>query len=163
MIGVIDHHTHSYKLAKLALSISTSQDHSQSFDKNKWLSCHLLNTMDNQGLRRLVITSGSGSRDSLLVWLFTPDLRIASSASPTSKPERVTKILWKKAPVERQEALLDKASLSEGEIEMPLFELQALRDALEDSAALLPVKSRHFQDWNTALLPRFSTGDGLLG
>lgn len=159
MLGVLDLSTQSYKLAKLAISVSPSPDRTQSFDRQKWLSCHLLNCMDNQGLRRFIITSGNNSQDALEVWLFTPDLRIASSASATSKPARVAKILWKQATVERQEARLDAHSLSEGEIEMPLFELQALRRALEESAVLLPEKARRFQNWNTALLERFSIED----
>lgn len=159
MLGVLDLSTQSYKLAKLALSVSSSPGRTQTFDNQKWLSCHLLNCMDNQGLRRFIITSGNNSQDALMVWLFTPDLRIASSASATSKPARVAKILWKLAPIEKQEARLDAHSLSEGEIEMPLFELQALRRALQESAVLLPERARRFQEWDTALLERFCSED----
>lgn len=159
IVGVLDKPTQSYKLAKLSLSISPSQGQPQSFDKPKWLSCHLLNSMDNQGLRKFIVTSGDDSPNTLLVWLFTPDVRVSSSESLTPEPARVAKILWKQTPAERQQALLDTQSLSEGEMELPFFELQALQRALEDSAALLPEKARRFQDWNTALLHRFNSED----
>lgn len=155
-LGMADSATQSYRLAKLALSIASSAERKQSFDSTKWLSCHLLSCMDNQGLRRFIITSGPDSQDSLLVWLFTPDLRIASSASQKNTPLRVAKILWKLAPAQAHDTLIDKQSMSEGEIEMPAFELRALKYSLEESAVLLPPTARHFQDWHVALLERFT-------
>lgn len=154
-LGIADSATQSYRLAKLALSMAFSAERRQSFDSTKWLSCHLLSSMDNQGLRRFIITSGPDSQNSFLVWLFTPDLRIASSASPKDTPLRVAKILWKLAPAQAHDTLLDKQCMSEGEIEMPAFELKALKHSLEESAVLLPPTARHFQDWNVALLERF--------
>jgi len=41
--GILDVATSSYKLFKLALSISSKDDHRQTFNVTKWLSCHLLN------------------------------------------------------------------------------------------------------------------------
>jgi hypothetical protein len=160
ILGTVDAATSSYKLFKLALSISSNDDHRQSFATSKWLSCHLLTSMDNQGLRKFVVTSGRASTSPLLVWLFTPDLNIASSAAPHDTPLRVTKILWMPAPAHSQDARLDKQSMSEGEIEMPQFEFDALKQSLEQSAVLLPESARRFQDWNVALLERFSVNDG---
>jgi hypothetical protein len=159
ILGTFDAATSSYKLFKLALSISSNNDHIQSFDTVRWLSCHLLTSMDNQGLRKFVITSDQASNPPLLVWLFTPDLNIASSATPQGTPLRVTKILWMLAPIQPQDARLDKQSMSEGEIEMPQFEFDALKRSVEQSAVLLPESARHFQDWNVALLERFSVSD----
>lgn len=118
--------------------------------------------MDNQGLRRFIISSGPDPKDSLLVWLFTPDLRIASSASQKNTPLRVAKILWKLAPAQAHDTLLDKQSMSEGEIEMPAFELKALKYSLEESAVLLPPTARRFQDWHVALLERFTAEEETL-
>lgn len=161
-LGTLDSVTNSYKLAKLALSVSHGAERLQSFSATKWLSCHLLSAMDDQGLRRFIVTSKTGTHKALLLWLFTPDLGIASSASPANGPLRVTKVLWKQASAEAQEARLDAHSLSEGEIEMPGFELDALRQSLEDSAALLPEQARLFQDWKVALLERFTEEDDLV-
>jgi hypothetical protein len=159
ILGTLDVATSSYKLFKLALSTSSNNDHRQSFDTSKWLSCHLLTSMDNQGLRKFVVTSDQASNPPLLVWLFTPDLNIASSATPQDTPLRVTKILWMLAPVQPQDARLDKQSMSEGEIEMPQFEFDALKRSLEQSAVLLPESARRFQEWNVALLERFTASN----
>jgi hypothetical protein len=163
IIGALDATTSSYKLSKLALSIShKDDDKKQSFDATKWLSCHLLNSMDNQGLRKFVVTADPGSKPSLLIWLFAPDLNIASSATAHDTPLRVTKILWKSAPAQRQDTLLDKQSMTEGEIEVPGFEFEGLKCSLDQSAKLLPESARRFQDWNVALLERFVVGNGKL-
>ena len=160
--GILDVATSSYKLFKLALSISSKDDHRQTFNVTKWLSCHLLNSMDNQGLRKFVVTSSPASQPSLLIWLFAPDLNIASSAAVHDTPLRVTKILWKVAPAQRQDTLLDKQSMTEGEIEIPNFEFEALKNSLEQSAVLLPESAQRFQEWNVALLERFTASDGIL-
>jgi hypothetical protein len=163
-IGTLDVSTRRYKLFKLALSLSSKNDRRQTFNDNKWLSCHLLNSMDNQGLRKFVVTSNptSASQPSLLIWLFAPDLNIASSAAAHDTPLRVTKILWKSAPAQRQDTLLDKQSMTEGEIGVPGFEFEALKSSLEQSAVLLPESAQRFQDWNVALLERFVASDGNL-
>jgi hypothetical protein len=158
-LGTLDDATSSYKLFKLALSLSSTSNHKQSFDATKWLSCHLLISMDNQGLRKFVVSSNHPSKPPLLIWLFTPDLNIASSAASHDTPLRMTKILWMPAPIQPQDARLDKQSMSEGEIEMPDFEFDALKRSLEQSAVLLPESARRFQDWNVALLERFAVGD----
>jgi hypothetical protein len=159
-LGTLDAATSSYKLFKLALSLSSTSNHIQSFNTAKWLSCHLLTSMDNQGLRKFVVSSNSASQPPLLIWLFTPDLNIASSAASHDTPLRVTKILWKPASAQRQDTRLDKQSMSEGEIEMQDFEFEALKRSLEQSAGLLPESARRFQDWDVALLERFAVGDG---
>lgn len=161
-VGIMDVATGSYKLSKLALSLSSKNDHRQTFDATKWLSCHLLNSMDNQGLRKFVVTPNPALQPSLLIWLFAPDLNIASSGAAHDKPLRVTKILWKSAPAQRQDTLLDKQSMTEGEIEIPDFEFKALKSSLEQSAVLLPESAQRFQDWKVALLERFVASDGVL-
>ena len=97
-----------------------------------------------------------------MVWLFAPDLNIASSAAAHDEPLRVTKILWKSAQAQRQDTLLDKQSMTEGEIEIPDFEFEALRSLLERSAILLPESAQQFQEWNVALLERFVASDRIL-
>lgn len=161
-VGTLDVATSSYKLFKLALSLSSKNDHKQTFNVTKWLSCHLLNSMDNQGLRKFVVAPSPASKPSLIIWLFAPDLNIASSVAARDEPLRVTKILWKLAPVQRQDTLLDKQSMTEGEIEVSHFEFEALKKSLEQSAILLPESVQRFQDWNVALLERFNVSDGNL-
>lgn len=161
-IGILDVATSSYKLSKLALSLSSNNDRGQTFRVTKWLSCHLLNSMDNQGLRKFVVMPIPALQPALLIWLFAPDLNIASSAAAHDEPLRVTKILWKSAPAQRQDTLLDKQSMTEGEIEIPDFEFEALKSSLEQSAILLPESAQRFQEWNVALLERFVASDRIL-
>ena len=162
IIGIKDVATGSYKLFKLALSLSSNNDRIQTFNVTKWLSCHLLNSMDNQGLRKFVVTPRPALQPSLLIWLFAPDLNIASSAAAHDKPLRVAKILWKSAPAQRQDTRLDKQSMTEGEIESPDFEFEALKSSLEQSVPLLPESAQRFQDWKVAMLERFVASDGIL-
>jgi hypothetical protein len=161
-VGILDNTTRSYKIAKMALAVSSKTGSQQSFDIVKWLSCHLLSSMDNEGLRKFVLSSASKLQDPISIWIFAPDLIISSSASRQDTPCRVVKIMWKPAPVQPQNSMLDTQSMTEGEIEVPAFEFAALKRSLEDSAILLPEGSRHFLGWNVALLERFSDEDASL-
>jgi hypothetical protein len=161
-VGILDATTRSYQMAKLALAVTSNTGNQQSFDIAKWLSCHLLSSMDNEGLRKFTVSSTSGSQDPISIWLFAPDLNVASTASRQHTPLRVVKVMWKPAPSHVQNARLDTQSMTEGEIEMPAFEFAALKRSLEESAILLPEGARRFLDWNVALLERFTVEDALL-
>ena len=161
-VGVLDITTRSYKMAKLALTATSNAGNQQSFDMTKWLSCHLLSSMDNEGLRKFTVSSASGPQRPISIWIFAPDLNIASSASRQDTPLRVVKVMWKPAPAHIQNARLDTQSMTEGEIEMPAFEFAALERSLEESAVLLPEGARQFLGWNVALLERFTVEDALL-
>jgi hypothetical protein len=161
-VGILDTTTRSHKIAKLALAVTSSTGNQQSFDIAKWLSCHLLSAMDNEGLRKFTVSSVSGPQDPISIWLFAPDLNVASSASRQDTPLRVVKVMWKPAPAHVENARLDTQSMTEGEIEMPAFEFAALKQSLEGSAILLPEGARQFLDWNVALLERFTVEDASL-
>ena len=161
-VGTLDITTRSYKMAKLALTATSNAGNQQSFDMTKWLSCRLLSSMDNEGLRKFTVSSASGPQRPISIWIFAPDLNIASSASRQDTPLRVVKVMWKPAPAHIQNARLDTQSMTEGEIEMPAFEFAALERSLEESAVLLPEGARQFLGWNVALLERFTVEDALL-
>jgi hypothetical protein len=162
IVGILDATTLSYKMAKLALAVAPNISNLQSFDMAKWLSCHLLSSMDNEGLRKFTISSASGAQRPILIWIFAPDLNVASSASQQDTPLRVVKVMWKPAPAHVQNAWLDTQSMTEGEIVLPAFEFAALSSSLEECAVLLPEGSRQFLDWNVALLERFTVEDASL-
>jgi len=149
-------------MAKLALAVTSNTGKQRSFDITKWLSCRLLSSMDNEGLRKFVVSSASGSQEPISIWMFAPDLRISSSASRQNTPVRVVKVMWKAAPAQVQNTRLDTQSMTEGELELPDNEFTALKQSLEDSAVLLPEGARKFLDWNVAVLERFTTEDSLL-
>ncbi|KAK6425381.1 hypothetical protein LTR95_016268, partial [Oleoguttula sp. CCFEE 5521] len=156
-LGTFDDATQSYKLAKLSLSLSHDPGGArQAFPPELWLSCRLLNAAESQGLRKFTLLS-SGPGDALLIWMFTPDLYISSSKAASIEPMRVAKILWKYAPsaMESQGSGLDSQSLSDGEMEMPSFELTAMQYCLEQSSLLLLEHARHLMGWNVGLLQRF--------
>lgn len=174
-IGQIHNSSEGYKLRKLALSVSSSsQSPDKSFESQKWLACHLLSSIDTQGVRKFLIRPASHSHDAsppIKIWVFNPDINISSSESLEPKPLRAVKILWKDADVQHSsttdgresndnEARLDRQTLSEGEIELPAEELRSLKEALIKSANLLPEGSKMFQEeWRVALLPRFVHAD----
>ena len=156
-------HVHSssggYKLRKARLSLSRSSPSPfESFDANKWLSCHLLSSIDGQGVRKFLISNTSTNTAALKIWIFTPDINVSSSASKQLEPIRAVKILWLDATaLPQNDGVLNRQALSEGELELPPHEFEAMREALVNSANLLPGSGRKFQSWNVALLPRFKS------
>lgn len=159
-VGVEDEATQSYNLSKRALALSTSpKDPRQSFPDQLWLSCQLLTTAHHQGLRKLQISGRQNGAEPLLVWLFAPDLTISSSATSTPQPRRVAKVMWKRGKAVPAQDLLNQQSLSEGELELSLPEMEALQACLLRSLELMPVPARTFLDWNVGLLGRFSSTD----
>lgn len=170
-IGHIHSSSEGYKLRKLALFLSlSSQLPSKSFEPEKWLACHLLSSIETQGVRKFLIRPSPISNDPsspMRIWIFNPDINISSSASAESKPMRAVKIFWKDAEsqnsstadggeVNDNEGKLDRQTLSEGEIELPIEEFKTLKAAFLKSAGLLPEGSKMFQEeWRVALLPRF--------
>jgi hypothetical protein len=67
------------------------------------------------------------------------------------------KIFYKSISVPKE--VLEKNSFSHEQLLFPKNVFEALKYALEESAALLPVEARKFQDWNVGLLQRFEEGD----
>lgn len=63
------------------------------------------------------------------------------------------------ASPEQSSGALNRQALSEGELELPSEEFQQLREALVESATLLPQSAKKFQSWNVALLPRFTSAE----
>ena len=73
---------------------------------------------------------------------------------------RVAKILWQEVEASpAEDGKLDRQTLSEGQLEMSAEELLRLKESLGKSAVLLPQGARKFQDWDVALLSRFTVED----
>ncbi|KJX94158.1 hypothetical protein TI39_contig4214g00019 [Zymoseptoria brevis] len=162
IVGQIHSSSEGYKLRKMHVSLSAEIGQpSISHESEKWLSCHLLSSIDTQGVRKFRIQSTDPNNTSIRIWIFTPDINIASSKATNSKPMRAVKVFWTDAAPSQpgDEGKLNQQTLSEGEIELPIEEMEALRKTLVRSAALLPEGSRKFQEWNVALLARFTGAD----
>jgi hypothetical protein len=169
LIGSIDLSSDGHKLRKSRLALSLSPEQPPVFFESElWLTSQLLNSISTQGVRKFTVVSGtspsSTSRASshvpnpLNIWIFTPDLKIASTASPFKTPLRVAKILWKDSEAASSgtdEGRLDRKALSQGHIEIPEDEMSELRACLEGSARLLPEGGREFRGWRVALMERF--------
>jgi len=137
----------------------------------KWLTCHLLSSMESQGVRKFSVVDEEVDIEGALknghpkmamkLWIFNPDIEISSSALDTAGPIRVSKVFWQDVPEvgDHEQQMLNRQTLSEGELTMPSDEKQALRDALQTSADLIPESGRKFQSWKVALLPRFTKAD----
>lgn len=162
VLGTEDTTVECYRLEKRHLSVSPSlASPAVSYADEKWLACLLLNAGETQGARIFIATSNNkGSSVSLLkLWIFSPDLKISSSAKDTSDAVRVAKIFWKDCPNTVQGKLLNGSGSAEGDISLLAEDLLLLRTKLLDSARLLPAGAKQFQDWNVGLLERFSARD----
>nr|POF12717.1 uncharacterized protein CFP56_09869 [Quercus suber] len=162
-LGSYDEPNRSYRLRKpyLGVTISPEQEGPASFMTEKWLSCLLLNAIDNQGVRKFTVRSSMPGSQALKLWIFTPDLNVSSSANDEpDQPIRTSKVMWEDCTDTAVESeKLNSQTISEGEIELPHREVEELRHCLETSAAWLPEGVRTFQSWKVGLLRRFTRKD----
>ena len=71
-------------------------------------------------------------------------------------PTRAMKIFWLPASESKEDV---NNSFSVEDVQLPPVPFRALRNALVESAELLPESSKKFQEWNVGLLERFSARD----
>lgn len=117
--------------------------------------------METQGVRKVIASERDlASEKALKLWIFSPDLSVSSSARSSTKYIKVTKVLWQDSspPTDIAEKL-NSTSVSEAELTLGSGQVELLRSALEQSGTLLPENAREFQDWNVALLERFTPHD----
>lgn len=158
----MDPTTGGYKLQKLHLALSLrSEETPISFDPQKWLACALLDAVESQGVRKFIASEHySTPKEALMLWIFSPDLSVSSSARSSTEYVKVTKILWQdSSPPTDVTERLNSASLSEGEMILGPGQVDLLRRTLEQSSNVLPENARAFQDWNVGLLERFTPKD----
>ncbi|EON61953.1 hypothetical protein W97_01171 [Coniosporium apollinis CBS 100218] len=155
LVGTIDDRVEGFKLWKWAVALSFGDEPPKQYSIQKWVSAQLLALVENEGVRKFVVGDASaeadGSKERLMLWVFTPDLSFSSSKEQETRndPTRAMKILWKEA-VEKAES-----SFSSEELALPSPIFGALRAALGGSAELLPASARKFQNWQVGLLERF--------
>ncbi|KAF2159144.1 hypothetical protein M409DRAFT_30428 [Zasmidium cellare ATCC 36951] len=161
LLGQMHTSSGGHKLRKAHLSLSRkAQSPFVSYGAEKWLSCHLLSSIDSQGVRKFTITSTSPDDTALKIWIFTPDINVSSSEAKDDGPMRAIKILWLESTVSPEASgSLNRQALSEGELELPPSEMELLRRTLLQSAKLLPDSAKKFQSWNVALLSRFKSDE----
>lgn len=158
VVGQADPSSQAYLLRKSQVSLALSpQSLSTSYKIEQWFACIILDAVENQGVRKFTTHEpGLHSRDSLKLWVFTPDLTISSSAHPSVGCIRCCKILWQacSAPLDFAEKLT-ASTLPEGELKLADGETALLRTILQHSDAFLPEKARRFQEWHVGILERF--------
>lgn len=87
-------------------------------------------------------------------------MTVSTSAGDITGPLRAAKVFWQDCDIASQDiGALNRQMLAEGELELPPDEMAELRDKLKSSAGLLPESARKFQNWNVAILPRFTYAD----
>jgi hypothetical protein len=62
-------------------------------------------------------------------------------------------------PISNPKEVLEKNSFSHEQLLFPEYVFESLKGAFEESAELLPVSARMFQDWDVGLLERFGDSD----
>ncbi|KAJ9669333.1 hypothetical protein H2201_000685 [Coniosporium apollinis] len=160
LVGTVDERAEGFKLWKWAVVLSFGGEPPKQYSIQKWVSAQLLSLIENEGVRKFVVSDASADVDDckecLMLWVFTPDLSFSSSKHQEERddPTRAMKIFWKDAPEEVE------SSFSSEELALPSPVFGALRTALRGSAELLPASAREFQDWSVGFLERFTDDEG---
>lgn len=118
--------------------------------------------MDAQGIRRFNIVCPAPGQTAFSIWIFAPELLIAASNIKAPRSLRVMKVMWKQTNPESAllaDQALNGASSSTGMLELSYNDFLQLEQCLTTDDGLLPSEARMFQDWNVALLPRFTEDD----
>lgn len=163
-------------------SRSQKRTENPKYSTQKWITARLLHLIDNTGLRKFHIhptpvspasqidpgaqSEGDGSPEdipatqSLLVWVFTPDLLFSSSMPSPGRndPTRAMKVFYKQQtwqPLKPGEP--ESAGIEDVEFPEELF--HELSTALRKSQSLVPPTARKFQGWDVGLLERFDIRD----
>ena len=144
------------KLYKPLISLSTDKLHKpHHFPSRKWLACYFLSAIENTGARKF-----HGTQHPIETWVFSPNVRYASSVDSPS-PTTAVKILYRAVTEaqQRERDSLVREQLHVHELGLPLVLEEELIGVLAEANGELPSELRVFQEWNVALLPRFSQAD----
>jgi ubiquitin-protein ligase E3 D len=96
----------------------------------------------------------------LHLWVFAPYLTISlsKSGSETAEPIKASKIFYR--PISDQECadMLEKASMSVEEVQLPTEVMTDLVETLWRSTIAIPESARKFREWDVGFLERFVEG-----
>ncbi|KAI9792490.1 MAG: hypothetical protein M1835_007856 [Candelina submexicana] len=152
-IGVVDNRAEGYRLYKWSLSLQ--QPHAlkpTSYPLQHFISAQLLSLIDNQAVRRFVLTSSKpGELSGLELWVFNPDLYYTSTSNP--KPQRAMKVFSK--PIPKAQEYLEPRSASHEEVNLPQEIYERMKKMLTTSCLAMFKSSRGFEGWDAGLLERF--------
>ncbi|KAI9779996.1 MAG: hypothetical protein M1816_003278 [Peltula sp. TS41687] len=129
----------------------------RSWPRELIISAQLLGMVDHQATRKFMIRADDGEegeQGAILLWVFTPDMYYSSSSSLNAGPLRAMKVFYQEV-VYASDMRKEQSRLYD-ELNLPCNALRELRRIMKLSNSRLPTSLRLFQDWNVALLERFS-------
>ncbi|KAI9702089.1 MAG: hypothetical protein M1836_001433 [Candelina mexicana] len=157
-IGVVDNRAEGYRLYKWSLSLQ--QPHTLkpiSYPLQHFVSAQLLSLIDNQAVRRFVLTSSKpGEISGLELWVFNPDLYYTSTSTP--HPQRAMKVFSK--PIPKAQEYLEMKGSSHEEVNLPHEIYERMKKILTTSCLAVFKSSKGFEGWDAGLLERFD-GEGV--
>jgi ubiquitin-protein ligase E3 D len=126
------------------------ESEAEKHDSALFITAQLLHLIESNIGRKVVIHCNKP--DGLLCWIFNPDIYYTSSKrGPTV--HRAIKAFYKK--IDEPLKLLDDHQSTLEELALPEQEYKQLAEALQESAQILPLSARTFQDWQVGLLDRY--------
>jgi ubiquitin-protein ligase E3 D len=151
IIGLYNPADSNHRLWKSRLAVKHDVDSEyESFNTDVFLGAQMLHLVESSVSRRVVVHDGSST--GLLCWMFNPDIYYSSSRrGPTV--HRAMKVFYKE--IEEPLKMLDENGTSLEELALPSFEVEALRESMAKTEAILPVSARTFQEWKVGLIDRF--------
>ncbi|KAF1992149.1 hypothetical protein K402DRAFT_388723 [Aulographum hederae CBS 113979] len=158
MVGVVDEKAEGWRVFKWSMALSTADGQQESYSAEKWISAQILTAIENDAIRKFVVSSADRERcdddRALMLWIFTPDLSISSSVGSDERqdPTRVMKVFHR--TIHDSGDVIDTDTSVE-RLYFPEEVLQLLLRSLEKNAELLPETARRFKEWDVGLLQRF--------
>ncbi|PHH67747.1 hypothetical protein CDD82_1158 [Ophiocordyceps australis] len=121
------------------------------------LAATLLTAMSCSGYAKFTIVPNEAHDKSdtvLFLWVLNPHVVYTSTAVQGSRA--AVKVFYQDISLARGHMLVEPVTSDVQEISLPVESIQTVRQALVFSNKLLPERERRFNDWRTALLPRWS-------
>jgi hypothetical protein len=178
-IGAIDQLANGLRLYKWSLCISTpTSKRPTTYPLSHFLTAHLLSQISSQAVNKFILHSSNpdalnpvaanltalhptaSSPAILNIWAFAPYLTISTSkrVPETAQPMAASKIFYRPISDKECAAMLEGASMSVEEVQLPTDVMTDLADTLRRSTIAIPESARKFREWNVGFLERFVEG-----
>jgi ubiquitin-protein ligase E3 D len=178
-VGAIDQLADGVRLYKWSLCVSTpTPKRPATYPLSHFLTAHLLSQISSQAVNKFILHSPNSdvpnpagpnttasrptasSTAILNIWVFAPYLTISLSKSgpETGQPMTASKIFYRPISDKECAAMLEGASMSVEEIQLPTEVMTDLMDTLRRSTIAIPESARKFREWDVGFLERFVEG-----
>lgn len=161
-VGYFDEFANGLRFYKWSLSISTPTSNQRTaYPLSYFLTAHLLSKISSQAVNKFILHSTKPNEADLpilQVWVFAPYLTISRSTTgpKTFKPTPASKVFYRSISDKECVRMLENASTSVEEIELPAEVMIELAETLRRSTMTIPESARKFREWEVGFLERFA-------